>query len=502
MPDSSTGRKSQISMLARWEALQWTQRVFLLFAIFVLSLIWLGIAVEMYWLGLLPFGLFGLYIALTNYQLLFYGLLLTIPLSVEMYFGSLGTDLPTEPLMIGLSGIFLIDFLRNGASYDRRYFTHPLALLAYLHLGWIFFTTIFSQEIIASVKFFLAKTWYLGAFFFIAERFLRTPKDIDRAFSLIFWPLLFVAFQSVVRHAMIGFDFVDQFKTIKPFMRNHVSYAGILAVMVPWMIILYQRRKPTANKRLIFFGIGLFWLVAIYFSYTRAAYAALIIALGAAIVIRLKLLKPALFAAVIVMAFILNHLLSDNNYLDYAPNFETTVAHKQFDDLLAATTQLEDVSTMERAYRWVAGGHMIPYHPWLGWGPGNFVEFYKGYTVSSFTTYVSDNPERSGIHSYYLMTLVEQGYIGLLLLLIFLFGILIYGEQLYHRLHDPEKKNIVMAALTSMIVIYAFLLINDMLETDKMGSIFLLNLAVIVSISRFAAPNSKPTTKNQEKTLS
>lgn len=471
-------------MQARWQAMDWGERIFLLFALLSVGLIWAGIAAQWYWLGLLPFALFGLYIAVTDYRLLFYGLLLCIPLSVEMYFGPLGTDLPTEPLMIALTGIFILHFLRYGATYDRRYFTHPLALLMYLHLGWIFLTTLFSEGFLVSLKFTLAKCWYLGAFFLIAERFIRTPKDIDRVFTLIFWPLLFVAAQSIVRHAAIGFDFEDQFKTIAPFMRNHVSYAGILAVMAPWMVYLYQRHQPKGLKRWFYLGLALFWLIAVYFSYTRAAYVALVLAAGTAIVIQLKLLRPLIVVAIVGVLGFSAYLLTDNTYLEFAPNFETTVAHKEFDDLLAATAKFEDVSTMERAYRWVAGGNMVPYHPWLGWGPGNFVNFYKSYTVSSFTTYVSDNPENSGIHSYYLMTLVEQGFIGLIILLIFLFGILIYGEKLYHRITDPDRKRAIMAALLSMVVIYAFLLINDMLETDKMGSIFLLNLSIIISLSR------------------
>ncbi|PHI20748.1 O-antigen polymerase [Lewinellaceae bacterium SD302] len=480
-------------MLSRLARLDVREKLFLAFAVLSLLLLWAGIGLGIYWLGLTPILLFGLYITVTDYRWLFYGLILMIPLSTEVYFGSLGTDLPTEPLMIGLSVIFILHFLRYGSTYDRRYFTHPLALLLYAHLGWIFLTTLTSEGFLVSLKFSLAKCWYIGAFFLMAERFVRSVKDIDRIFTLIFWPLLFVAVQSLIRHAMIDFDFQDQFKTIAPFMRNHVSYAGILAVMTPWLVHLYGRKfgnSKLSGSKLVAIGLGLLWLVAIYFSYTRAATVSLILAGGAYLVIRYGLLRPVLAVALVGVIGFSYSLVTDNSYLEYAPNYETTVAHKQFDELLAATTQLEDVSTMERVYRWVAAGHMIPYHPWLGWGPGNFVEFYKGYTVSSFVTYVSDNPERSGIHSYYLMTLVEQGFPGLAILLVFFFGILIYGEKLYASLTDPAARSAVMAAILSMIVIFAFQLINDMIETDKMGSIFFLNLAVIVSLS-FRVPGDR-----------
>jgi O-antigen ligase len=102
---------------------------------------------------------------------------------------------------------------------------------------------------------------------------------------------------------------------------------------------------------------------------------------------------------------------------EYAPDFDRTVTHYEFDNLIEATAKGEDISTMERVYRWVAGLHMISEKPVFGFGPGNFYNFYHSYTVTSFETYVSDNPEKSGIHSYYLMTVVEQGFPGLLFFL-------------------------------------------------------------------------------------
>jgi O-antigen ligase len=137
---------------------------------------------------------------------------------------------------------------------------------------------------------------------------------------------------------------------------------------------------------------------------------------------------------------------------------------------------------MERFYRWVAAGHMVPYRPWTGWGPGNFLDHYKGYTVNAFRTYVSDNEGRSGIHSYYLMTLVEQGFPGLLIFLIYIFGALIIGERMYHRQTDPAARNAIMAALLAMLIVDAFNIINDQMETDKVGAQYLLNLAVLVAM--------------------
>jgi len=460
-----------------------------------LACLWLGIGLEQYWLGVVPFGLFALYQVLTDFRPIFYLLLFFIPLSTEVYLpGGLGTDLPTEPLMLGLTGIFILHAALHWPRYPARFYAHPIALMLYAHVAWIFLTTLLSDGWLVSIKFSLAKLWYVGAFFLLPGLLIRSPRDVRRMGWIIFWPLLFVAFQSVLRHAGYGFSFADQYKTLSPFMRNHVAYAGILAVFAPWLVWLTLGTEAKSWRRWFFYGCWLFWLIAVYFSYTRAAYISLVLAAGSFLIIRWRLMLPALLAALCGGLILVGYLLRDNTYLEYAPNYETTVAHERFDNLIEATYKLEDISTMERAYRWVAGGNMIPYRPWFGWGPGNFVNFYKGYTVSSFTTYVSDNPERSGIHSYFLMTLVEQGWPGLFLLLVFLGVILLNAERAFHRQRDPARRSAIMAATLSTVVVYAFLIINDMLETDKMGSFFFLNLVVIIAMQAggSASDHSQP----------
>nr|WP_256534366.1 O-antigen ligase family protein [Lewinella sp. JB7] len=236
------------------------------------------------------------------------------------------------------------------------------------------------------------------------------------------------------------------------------------------------------------YGLGLLWVLAIALAFTRAAYVALALAGIAFVLIRRRWLKPALLAALVAGVAVAAYLAHDDNYLNYAPNYDTTIAHQEFDDLISATYKLEDISTMERFYRWVAGGNMVPYRPVAGFGPGNFVELYEAYTNNNFATYVSDNPERSGIHNYYLMTLVEQGYVGLVLLLLFMIGILVYGEELYHRQRDPLARAAVMAGLLSVIIVEAFSIINDLLETDKIGSLFFLATAIVITMGTYRSP--------------
>jgi O-antigen ligase len=136
---------------------------------------------------------------------------------------------------------------------------------------------------------------------------------------------------------------------------------------------------------------------------------------------------------------------------------------------------------MERLYRWVAGAHMSVKEPWLGFGPGSFVHHYKAYTIKGFRTYVSNNKEKSGIHSYFLMVLVEQGFPGLFIFGLFVVIVLKTGQRVVNATNAPYPSWIPMAALTSFIVILSFLTINDLVETDKIGSFFFIFIAILVN---------------------
>lgn len=469
-------------------ALRTDRRLFYAYAAVFLATLVAALVSGEYWLVALPAGLWVLAVAVLDFRNLFWLLAICIPLSFNVFLpGGLGTDLPTEPLAIGLSGLLLIHACRHWHEYDKTTFGHPVAWLLYLHVGWVLFATLMSDGFVVSLKFSLAKLWYVGAYFLLPLLILRTPKQLAVLAHCLFWPLFFVAVQTLVRHAGYGFSFADQSKTMDPFFSEHVSYAGCLSVLTPWLIWLRWYRGQHGRSTW-WWGVLVLpvWIAAVYFSFTRAAFVALVMAGGAYYVIEWRLLKPVLALAVVGALAVSAYFLYDNKYLDYAPNFEKTVSQQSFDNLISSTYKLEDISTMERFYRWVAAGHMIPYRPWTGWGPGNFIEFYEGYTVNAFETYVSDNEGRSGIHNYYLMTLVEQGFPGLLIFVVYVFGALLIGERLYHRQTDPAARNAIMAALLALLIVDAFNIINDQMETDKVGAQYLLNLAVLVMMGRYS----------------
>ena len=439
----------------------------------------LGLLLDNTFLVVAPVGVVILGLTILDYRWIFLLVFAFIPLSIETELpGGFGTDLPTEPLMLILMGVALLVILRKAYSLSAQILLHPISILLLLHYSWLWVTSLFSENTFVSIKFCLAKTWYILAFYFLSIIILRSLKFQRTIFRVTGFILLCVTSLIIYRHSLEGFSFASSNFVVGPFFRNHVNSAATMVVMAPFVVYLLLKSKLFLERLL--WAITLCVLVAgIYFSYTRAAHLCIFIGIATTFIIYKGWMKYALGASLIGAIFVFSYILNDNKYLDYAPDYDTTVSHTEFGDLVSATYQGKDISTMERVYRWVAGYEMIQRKPYLGFGPGNFYNFYKSYTITNFRTYVSANPEKSGIHSYYLMTLVEQGFVGLIIFLLLAFYALLKFEIVFHQCTTRDTRLLVMSAAICFVSILAFQIINDLIETDKVGPFFFLCLAIL-----------------------
>jgi len=453
------------------------------FMAFSLLAIFAGLWLEMTWLSLLPAGLGMVWLALVDVRKVFFLMMGCIPLSTEVSLpGGLATDLPSEPLMWLLTLAGLAWFSRNWRKVDVRFFRHPITLALFAHLFWLTICVATSQNFLISFKSLLAKGWYVVVFYFWASRFLNSERDFKALMWWFFVPLFFATITVVWRHAGYSFSFESINGCLEPFFRNHVMYACLLAIFLPFAWYgTYWYRRFSGLWWLLVFGVLVF-LVGIYFAYTRAAYGALVLAVGVYWVLRWRLMKAALVAVALFFALFFTFLGTRDNWLLFAPEYEKTITHERFDRLLEATTKLEDISTMERVYRWVAASYMIQERPLLGFGPATFYSHYKNYTVTSFRTYVSDNPERSSTHNYFLMVAVEQGLPGLLFFLLFCVVVMLKGESAYHLTRERGTRVALLSAMLCFVLINILMLMNDFIETDKIGSLFFLSAAILVNI--------------------
>jgi O-antigen ligase len=468
--------------------------VYILFGLVTILAIWGAIITEEWALAALPAALLVAWIAIVDFHFIFFLMLACIPISIEMELpGGFGTDLPSEPLMWLLTLIGLAWFLKHSKEINKAFLLHPISLLLLLHLCWIMVSTVSSENFVISFKFLLAKGWYVIVFYFLAARVLQSDKNI-RKFT--WWFTLSTALTVIsilARHAPHGFSFEEVNYVMGPFYRNHVMYACLLAVLMPFLWFASYRYKKWSFPWLVLAGCIVLFVLGINFAYTRAAYVALVAAIGFYWLLRWRLVKWALAGAVLVLGLLIALITTRDNWLEFAPDYNKAVTHRSFDNLLEATTKLQDISTMERVYRWVAASYMIQDKPLHGFGPGNFYFNYKKYTVSSFKTYVSDNPERSGIHNYYLMTTVEQGLPGLIFFLALCFSVLLYGERIYHRCREDWQRHTTAAATCTFALIALLMLMNDFVETDKIGSLFFISMAILVNMDLLSKKSSTST---------
>ena len=444
--------------------------------------LWAAVDTGYFWLAGIPAGLLVAWLAVVDFGRVYFLMLGCIPISTEVELpGGLSTDLPSEPLMWLLTVVTVLWFPLHWRKVDARYLKHPITLALLLHLAWMTVCVVTSTNVVVSFKFLLAKGWYVLVFYFLSLRLLQELPDFKRLVWWFFVPLLVAVLSVLVRHAPYGFSFKEVNFVMGPFFRNHVMYACLLAIFLPFAwYATYWYRKYSGSWWLLVVGIAIF-LMGINFAYTRGAYVALLAAIGIYWMIRRQVVKIGLLVFTLLFAGLIAFLTRGDNWLEFAPNYERAVTHTRFESLLEATYKLEDISTMERVYRWVASSYMIRDRPFTGFGPGNFYFNYQKYTVSSFKTYVSDNPEHSGIHNYFLMTTVEQGVPGLVFFVIFCLAVIFKGQQVYHRTQVVYRRRMLVAALLSFMLIAMLMLMNDFVETDKIGSLFFICAALVVN---------------------
>jgi O-antigen ligase len=419
---------------------------------------------------------------ITRTEILFYVLIASIPWSIEYITPTFATDLPDEPLMLltSFSGLMLL-FIKRKSLGKQKAISFLLVLLL-LQLVWSAFSAGASTDRIVSFKFVLAKSWYLAAFIVAPFILFEDPKVIRKtAIVLAISMLLFTAF-TMKKHAAEGFTFSGINPSLNPFFRNHVNYSALLVCIFPLLLAFYAFTKKVSKKWMVLLIV--FLLAAIYLSYARGAWLAVFISLGGWWLLKKRMLLAGYIVTILLVFGSLAWLIHNNNYLRFSHDYRTTVFHEDFREHLVATYQLKDVSTAERFYRWIAGVRMVKENPATGFGPNTFPDHYKFYTVPAFKTWVSSNDDRSSVHNYFLTMTIEQGFVGLLLLIVLLGYAFYVAEKIYHRASDPVVKVTARTCAMLLCMLCTVNFLSDLVETDKVGSIFYLTLAVLIVLDQ------------------
>lgn len=445
----------------------------------------LSIITRQYWLMAIPFA-WILSVPVFRYLVqgpenFFWLIFMLLPVSAEITItAQLGLDFPVEPVLILLTVLTAIKLLHEPECFPRSLSLHPLFFILVIYTGWILITCFYSTEPWLSFKYLLAKTWYIIPLVVLPQKMISDKAGLRRLALCLLVPMLFVVLQALVRHASYGFTFESVKWIYGPFFRNHVTFSAMLVCLLAlaWCV---WKTTPAANPARTWIGYGIIaGIAALVFAYSRGAWGALLLGIVSAWAIRKKIMGWMIGTAVLAVVISVVWLVTDNRFMRFAPEHDTTVFHTDFGAHMQATLAMKDVSTAERFYRWVAGAKMLAEKPATGFGPNTFYPHYFRYTVKDFETWVSNNPDHSTVHNYFLLVTLEQGIAGLAGFCILFFGMILYTQRLYHRLQDHFYKTIALTVGVILVMIGTINFMSDMIETDKIGGLFWLCLGMII----------------------
>ncbi|MBS1629132.1 MAG: O-antigen ligase family protein [Bacteroidetes bacterium] len=446
------------------------------------------VATEFLPLLVVPFAL--LYVALffINWKTAWWVFLFFIPLSQELDLieGVLTTTVPDEPMMWLFLLLTIVLLASRPRSFPQWWLRSPLTLVVVLQYLWMLVAIFCAERHLIAFKFGLAKTWFLAAYFVLPIFIFRKKSDFKNGFFIILLPTLLTMLVINYWHYQLGFAFSLIHKAVGRIYYNRVDYSSFMSMLFPLVVVAFVLSKGMRWwwRALLVLTI-LFFLMAIYFTFARGAMLAIAFAAGIAFAIRKRLVNWVLPAFFGLIALTVVYMVRHNKYIDFRPNFTHTYTHFTFADHLVATFRGEDMSSMERLYRWIAAVRMSEDKPLVGVGPNAFYFNYKPYTVSSFRTYVSRNTEHSTTHNYFLFMLVEQGWPAMLLYAALLMVFFAVAQRTYHRFKGERFYQHVTLGVAMMLAAgFIDNFFSELIETHKVGALFYFAIVLMIILDQ------------------
>lgn len=405
---------------------------------------------------------------------LFWLLIFCLPISTELNITpNLGLDFPDEILMLLITALVVIKLFYQPSLLPFNLLKNSVFFIVVLLFLWWMINCVYSTNTLLSVKFLLAKIWFIVPFVILPQLINFSISQFKKIVWCLLLPMSMVVILTLIRHAYYQFSLEGIKHSLSPFFRNHVNYSSMLVCM---MAILWASKKLNYNNKnslIKWINIGLVvGLFALIFAYSRGAWVALIAGIITIFIVKKKWILHTFIIGLTILIVGVTTLVYNNNYIKFAPDFEHTITHTNLTEHLQSTTNLKDLSNAERFYRWVAGANMFKEKPVVGFGTNTFYSKYKNYTSEIFKTYVSNNPEHSSVHNYFLLVALEQGFVGFALFCSLVFLLLMKTQYLYHQLQSNFYKIIALTISIITVMIICVNLMSDMIETDKIGSLF------------------------------
>jgi O-antigen ligase len=412
-------------------------------------------------------------------------IIITTPFSLNVKIKEFGlaVSLPGEPLMMGILILFVFKILYD-IKIDKRILYHPITLALIANISWITITSITSTMPWVSFKFLLSRMWFVICFYYFGILLFKNVKNIQRFMWAYILPFTVIIFYTLIMHSQYGFTVDTANWIMSPFYNDHTIYGAVLAMFLPVLGYFIYNSQYTFAQKGISFVFLLIFVIALIFSFTRAAWISLAIAfaLGAVMYFRINFKVIGLVSIVALGLFFITKdrilMKLEKNRQDSSSNL---TEHVQ-----SISNISSDASNLERINRWSAAIRMFEKHPGVGFGPGTYAFKYAPYQFSYEKTIISTNAGNKGnAHSEYIGPLAESGVLGLLTFVAIVVAIFYTAISLYYSMEKGPLRALVLSIILGLTTYFIHGFLNNFLDTDKASVPVWGFAAAIVAIQLF-----------------
>ena len=333
-----------------------------------------------------------------------------------------------------------------------------------------------------SVKYIIARLWFIGVFFYLG--FLIFKSD-SKYFKIFIWAfivgLFIVSSYTLIKQLGLGiFNQKAANGACAPFFIDHTSYGATIAFLIPMLVCLIFISRSFVS-RLLLSLLTVFFLFALVFSYSRAAWLSVAVAGGVWFIWFLRIrfsfiLFGSLFVAILLFFF----QFEIGRWLRSNTTDSSGDLKKHLNSALNVST---DASNLERINRWNSAIRMFKERPMFGWGPGTYMFCYAPFQRSYERTIISTNFGTGGnAHSEYLGLLSEAGVIGALSYVLILIFTFYRGFYISRKINDRTSRILLLGALLGLVTYAIHGGMNDFLDMDKIATPFWGFIAFIAAL--------------------
>jgi putative inorganic carbon (HCO3(-)) transporter len=394
-------------------------------------------------------------------------IVITTPFSLNVKLKEFGiaVSLPGEPLMAGILILFVLKLLYD-IRVEKRILFHPITIALMANLSWITITTITSTMPWVSIKFLLARLWFVICFYYFGILLFKNKKNIQRYMWAYILPFTIIIFYTLIMHSQYGFTVETANWIMSPFYNDHTIYGAILAMFLPILGYFIYNSEYTFAQKGISFVFLLIFILALVLSFTRAAWISLAIALAIGAIMYFRI-NFKLLSLVAIIGLGLFFVTKDRILMKLEKNRQDSSSNLT-EHVQSISNISSDASNLERINRWSAALRMFEKRPSMGFGPGTYAFKYAPFQFSYEKTIISTNAGNKGnAHSEYIGPLAESGVLGLLTFASIVIAIFYSGITLYYKMEKSSMRALLLAIMLGLVTYFVHGFLNNFLDTDK-----------------------------------